>query len=238
MRIIKMFELLKKFAFLFALFVSLPIVLFAQGSYQRSSLWEKEIAAFTAADQKNFPKKGKVLFVGSSSIRAWRTLQEDFPSIYPINRGFGGSHFEDVNYYASQIVFPYKPKLIVLYAGENDLVAGKSVTNVFGDFKKFVSLLKENLPAARVIVISAKPSPARWKFTRVFKELNSLMKTETEKNKNLLFVDVWLPMLNSDGEPRKDIFLGDDLHLNPAGYKIWREILDPAIKSGLRGSFR
>lgn len=233
-----MAKFLKKLAFLFVLFVSLQNVVFAQSNYQRSSLWEKEIAAFTAADQKDFPKRGKVLFVGSSSIRGWRTLEKDFPSIYPINRGFGGSHLEDVNFYASQIVFPYKPKLIVLYAGENDLVAGKSVTAVFADFKKFVSLIKKNLPKARVIVISAKPSPARWEFTSKFKELNDLLKTETDENKNLLFVDVWLPMLDSDGEPRKDIFLGDKLHMNLAGYKIWRETLDPAIKSGLRGSFR
>ena len=233
-----MVKFLKKIAFIFVLLTNLQAVAFAQNNYQRSSLWEKEIAAFKNADQKDFPKKGKVLFVGSSSIRGWRTLENDFPSIYSINRGFGGSHLEDVNFYASQIVFPYKPNLIVLYAGENDLVAGKSVTAVFDDFKKFVSLVKENLPKARVIVISAKPSPSRREFAPKFKELNSLMKAESEKNKNLLFVDVWLPMLDSDGEPRKDIFLADKLHMNAKGYEIWRETLASKIKSGLKGSFR
>ena len=100
-----MVEFLKNLAAVFILLVGLQSFAVAQTDYQRSHLWEKEIAAFTAADKKEFPKKGKVLFVGSSSIRGWRTLREDFPSIYTINRGFGGSHLEDVNFYAPQIVF-------------------------------------------------------------------------------------------------------------------------------------
>jgi lysophospholipase L1-like esterase len=229
---------LKNISLFFVLLISLQVVVIAQGNYQRSQLWEKEITAFTNSDKRDFPKKGKVLFVGSSSIRGWRTLSEDFPSIYTINRGFGGSHLEDVNFYAPQIILPYKPKLIVMYAGENDLVAGKSVTAVYNDFKKFVSLIKENLPKTRLIVISAKPSPSRWEFTSKFKELNRLIKTETERDKHFLFVDIWLPMLDASGEPKKDIFLGDKLHMNAAGYKIWREILFPKVKIGLKGSFR
>ena len=210
----------------------------AQNDYERADLWTKEIAAFTAADKKKFPKKGKVLFVGSSSIRGWRSLKEDFPESYTINRGFGGSHLEDIHFYASQIIFPYKPELIVLYAGENDIVAGKSVENVFNDFKKLVSLIQKKLPEARLIVISAKPSPARWEFTPEFKELNGLMQTETKRDKHLLFVDVWSAMLDVDGQPRKDIFQADKLHMNAEGYKIWRKILFPQVKSGSKGSFR
>ncbi len=210
----------------------------AQTVYNRASLWEKEIAAFAAADKKEFPKREKILFVGSSSIRGWRTLKEDFPDYYTINRGFGGSHLEDVNFYAAGIVFPYKPKLIVLYAGENDIAAGKSVETVFADFKKFVASDRRNLPKTRLLVISVKPSPARREFTAKYKELNDLMKAETESNKHLVFVDVWTPMLDETGEPKKDIFLGDKLHMNRGGYKIWRETLFPFIKTGLKNSFR
>jgi lysophospholipase L1-like esterase len=233
-----MIEFLKKIALFFVLLISLQTALFAQNNYQRSHLWEKEITAFGTADKKDFPKKGKILFVGSSSIRGWRTLQEDFPSLHTINRGFGGSHLEDVNFYASQIVFPYKPELIVLYGGENDIVAGKSIETVFNDFKVFVSLVRRNLPKSRLIFVSLKPSPARWEFTPKFKELNNLIKTEAENDKHLLFIDVWTPMLDEKGEPKKDIFLGDRLHMNAKGYEIWRETLAPKIKSGLKGAFR
>ena len=236
---LKMSKFFQRIILLFVLIFSLQTIAFTQqNDYQRAALWEKEIQAFAELDKKDFPKKDAVLFVGSSSIRGWRSLAEDFPNFHVINRGFGGSHLEDINFYAPQIVLPYKPKLIVLYAGENDLVAGKSVERVFSDFKEFVSLLRENSPKVRLIVISVKPTPARWEFASKFQELNRLIKTETAKDKRLLFVDVWSPMLDADGKPKKDIFLGDKLHMNSLGFKIWRETLLPHIKSGLKGSFR
>ncbi|MCU1290830.1 MAG: hypothetical protein JWN60_3059 [Acidobacteria bacterium] len=231
-------KVLKRTLLFSALLLGLQVVVFGQSEYKRSALWEKEIAAFAAADKKDFPKKGKVLFVGSSSIRGWRTLKKDFPDIYAINRGFGGSHFEDVNHYAEQIVLPYKPKLIVLYAGENDIAAGKTIETVFNDYKRFVSIVHAKLPKTRIIVVSAKPSPSRLGFAAKYKELNSLMKAETEKDKRLMFVDVWTPMLDETGEPKKEIFQNDRLHMNAEGYKIWRETLLPYLKTGLKGNFK
>jgi lysophospholipase L1-like esterase len=233
-----MTKFLKKCVLLFVLLISLQITAFSQNDYSRAHLWEKEINAFAEFDKKEFLPKNGILFVGSSSIRGWRSLREDFPDFHPINRGFGGSHFEDLNFYAEQIVFPYKPKLIVLYAGENDIVAGKSIEQVFNDFKKFVLMVRQKLPKTRLIFVSLKPSPSRWEFTPKFKELNDLIKTETEKDKRLLYVDVWSPMLTADGQPKSDIFLGDKLHMNAAGYKIWREALLSPVKAGLKGSFR
>ena len=234
-----MSEFLKKSVLFFILLGSLQITVFAQvAAYQRGHLWEKEIDAFTELDKKSFPRKKGVLFIGSSSIRGWRTLPADFPDFRAVNRGFGGSHLEDVNFYADRIIFPYQPRLIVLYAGENDLVAGKSVENVFNDFKKFVSLVRLKLPETRILFISLKPSPERWEQTAKFKELNALIKAETEKDKRLLFVDVWSPMLDVDGQPKKNIFLGDKLHMNAEGYKIWRQTLFPYIKQGFKGNFR
>src|SRR6478752_1255994 len=105
-----------------------------QQAYTRGDLWEKEIEAFEAADRVKMPGTGGVLFIGSSSIRVWKTAESDFADLMAVNRGFGGSHLEDVIFYAPRIVLPYKPKLIVLYAGENDQTAGKTVDRVFRDF--------------------------------------------------------------------------------------------------------
>lgn len=210
----------------------------AQESYTRANLWEKEIATFAAADKKEFPKTGGVLFVGSSSIRGWRTVKDDFPNFPVINRGFGGSHLEDANHYFAEIVLPYKPKLIVLYSGENDITAGKTVEHVVADYKSFVNLVRERLPKSRLIFISLKPSPARWEQRDKFQRANSLIKAETEKDKRQMFVDVCQPMLNERGEPKSEIFLGDKLHMNAEGYKIWREVLTPYIKKGIKGNFR
>lgn len=233
-----MFEFIKKFVLCFILLCVLQIIVFAQSDYQRTDLWEKEIAAFVKIDKSEFPKKSGVLFVGSSSIRMWKNLAEDFRDFSTINRGFGGSQIEDVNFYAPQIVLPFTPKLIVLYAGENDITDGKPPETILEHFKKFVSIVHKNLPKTRIIFISLKPSPSRWNFAAKFQEANRLIKTEIEKDKRLLYVDVWEKMLNANGEPRKDIFQDDELHMNSAGYEIWRETLLPQIKRGLRKNFR
>jgi hypothetical protein len=233
-----MISFFKKFVLSFVLLTVLQTIAFSQTEYQRAHLWEKEIDAFAELDKKQFPAKTEVLLVGSSSIRGWRSAAMDFPNFRVVNRGFGGSHLEDVNFYAGQVVFPYKPKLIVLYAGENDVVAGKSVERVFDDFKKFAVSVRRKLPKTRLIFVSLKPSPARWEFTPKFKQLNELIKAETEKDKRMLFVDVWTPMLDADGQPRKNIFLGDKLHMNAEGYRIWRETLLSPINTGLKGAFR
>ncbi len=233
-----MVEFIKKFIWCLILLCVLPVIVFGQSDYQRTDLWEKEIAAFVQIDKSEFPKKSGVLFVGSSNIRMWKNMVEDFRDFSVINRGFGGSQFEDVNFYAPQIVLPYKPKLIVLYAGENDITDGKTPEIILEDFKKFVSLVHKNLPKTRIIFISLKPSPSRWNFAAKFQKANRFIKAETEKDKRLLFVDVWEKMLDINGDPRKDIFQDDKLHMNSAGYKIWRETLLPQIKRGLRKNFR
>lgn len=233
-----MFKALKTVVLLFILLAVARSVAFAQTGYRRAELWDKEIADFVMADKAAFPENGGVLFVGSSSIRKWDNLAKDFPEIRTINRGFGGSHLEDVDYYAPQIVLPYKPRLIVLYAGENDISDGKTPIRVFDDFKTFVALVHKNLPKTRIIFVSLKPSPLRRQFAPKFQEANNLIKAETEKDKKLLFVDVWEKMLDKNSEPRADIFLDDRLHMNNAGYEIWRETLLPVIKLGLKKDFR
>lgn len=233
-----MIDFYKNYALIFILIISFQTSNFGQDNYGRAQLWKKEIAAFVDSDKKEFPKKTEILFVGSSTIRAWRTLEKDFPDFFIINRGFGGSHLEDANFYAPQIVFLYKPKLIVIYAGENDVGAGKSVERVFDDFKKFVNLTHKNLPKTRIIVVSLKPSLARWEFAPKSRELNNLIEAETKKNKRLLFVDLWSPMIDSNNEPKKEIYQADRLHINAEGYRIWRETLSPHIRHGVKGNFR
>jgi lysophospholipase L1-like esterase len=223
---------------LLVLFVALHAATRAQDKYERSALWEKEINAFKEADAKTPPKKKGVLLVGSSSMRAWRTAAEDLPGLDVLNRGFGGSHIEDINHYFSDVVLPYEPKLIVFYAGENDLTAGKTVDRVHEDFEKFIALVHRHLPKSRLIFVSLKPSPARWHLRESFQQLNQLVKADTAKDKRMLYVDIWAAMLDKRGEPKRELFLGDQLHMKLEGYVIWRAKLRPHIEAGLKGDFR
>ncbi len=228
-------RLIKVYLFLFVMLFALSAR--AQTAYTRIGLWQKEVDAFLEADKKEFPPKNAVLLIGSSSFRMWTNSAQAFPKFKTINRGFGGTEFEDAIYYAKDIVLPYKPKLILVYEGDNDIASGKSVEQVFKDYKTFVALVHKSLPKTRIAFVSIKPSPSRENLWDKFRQLNALVKAETEKDKRLGFVDIWNQMLTGDGKARDELYLEDRLHMKPAGYEIWRDALMPIIAKGVKGNF-
>ena len=197
-------------------------------SAPKADRWEKEIAALTAKDDTNPPQEGGIVFVGSSSIRLW-DLKKSFPDLPVINRGFGGSQLADSVRYAGRIVTAYKPKTVVLYAGDNDLAGGKSPEQVASDFDQFVSLIRKDLPEAKIIYIPVKPSPSRWKLIEKMNETNGLIRERCEKGEKLVYVDIVKPMLASNGQPRPELYKKDMLHMNDEGYEIWAEALKPHL---------
>jgi lysophospholipase L1-like esterase len=194
--------------------------------------FESEIAAFEKWDHQNAVPQNCILFVGSSSIRLWQTA-DAFPALPVINRGFGGSTIADVNYFANRIVFKYKPRTIVFYAGDNDIAAGRSPDQVFADFETFAKSVHERLPNTRLIYLAIKPSPLRWKLWPKSQTVNSRIQELTKRNDHDLYVDAATPILGSDGQPRKELFRDDGLHMNPKGYKIWNKILAPVLTLSL-----
>jgi lysophospholipase L1-like esterase len=195
--------------------------------------WEKDIKTFEDWDRKNSFPSDAVLFVGSSSIRLWPT-RECFGDFEVINRGFGGSQISDVNYFAGRIVLPYKPKVIVFYAGDNDIAAGKTARQVFEDYQKFDSLVQKQLPRTRIIFVSIKPSGSRWSLWNVMKEGNSMIKDFTQKDSRLFYFDAATPLLDRNGEPNDKLFLNDKLHLNDKGYELWTKLLTPVLIEAMR----
>jgi len=195
-----------------------------------SGRWEPEIAAFEAADRVQYPPPGATVFIGSSSIRAWKTLEEDFRGMPVVNRGFGGSQMEDAGRYVDRIVVPYLPLAVVLYEGDNDIAAGKSAETVAEDFDRFVAAVRADLPLVPVYVISIKPSLARWKLWLEMKRANELIRRKCDQARRLFFIDVAGPMLGPDGTPRPEIFIEDGLHLNRRGYDIWTRTIRPFLE--------
>ncbi|MBN1806120.1 MAG: hypothetical protein JW837_12800 [Sedimentisphaerales bacterium] len=201
---------------------SLSTALNAQG-------FESEIRAFEQADITSPPPANPVLFVGSSSIRVWPDLAGDFPDYPVMNRGFGGSQMSDVLYYFDRIVAPYDPAIILVYEGDNDLAAGKSVDQVYGDYLEFLTLVEEQLPNADVAFIATKPSPSRSQYLEVTRQLNSRLQELASSDTHLWFIDIFTPMLNDSGQPRPDLFGSDMLHMNAAGYELWQSIIAPVL---------
>jgi lysophospholipase L1-like esterase len=189
----------------------------------------QDIADFERWDSKNSYPADAILFVGSSSIRMWQT-RASFPDLPIINRGFGGSHISDVNFYFRRIVIPYKPRVIVFYAGDNDIISGKSAQQVFEDFKRFVIMFRQELPKTRMIFISIKPSSSRWHVWPVVQQANEMIRVFCQSDNHLSFIDAGSVLLNEQGKPNDAYFIEDQLHLNAQGYQKWTQVLRPVIE--------
>ncbi len=190
--------------------------------------WEKTIQKFEAADKKETPPTGATLFIGSSSIRGW-DLKRFFPDLPAINRGFGGSHIEDSTFYAHRIVWPYKPKTIVLYAGDNDMAFGKSADTVVAHYKLFVKRVREKLPEARIVYVPIKPSLSRWNLWPKMRDANAKIKAVIDNDPKQAYAPTDAATLGDDGKPRKDFFLKDGLHLNAKGYAAWTKVVQAVL---------
>lgn len=210
------------------LFSVMACVLFA--APPDSARWEEEICAFEEQDLKSPPAPDGVLFVGSSSIRLWK-LEEAFPKLGAINRGFGGSEVADSLEYAERIILPYRPRVIVFYAGDNDIANGKSAAEVSATFRALNEKIHAELPKTRVLFLAIKPSRSRWELIEVQREANRLIAAYADEQEELEFVDVATPLVGEDGLPREELFESDKLHLNAAGYEVWNEIVGPLLET-------
>ncbi len=191
----------------------------------------EEIQLFKKQDSVSFPPKNAILFIGSSSFTNWKDVQEYFPHFTIINRGFGGSSVSDLIRYIDDIIYPYQPKQIVIYCGENDLAASDTVTGkmVYSRFVQLFEKIRLKLPGISVVFISLKPSPSRWYLKDKMAAANSLIKRYLLTKKKTSFVNVYSKMLDADGTPMKDIFLEDELHMNAKGYIIWQKLLQKEL---------
>jgi lysophospholipase L1-like esterase len=187
--------------------------------------WQADIAAFQAADLAAPPPRGAVLFIGSSSIRLWHTLAADFAGVATLNRGFGGSEIDDATFFADRIVAPYRPRAIVLYAGDNDLADGDSPAQVRADFAAFVRRVRSFDPGVPIAFIAIKPSVARRALLPQIRAANALVREYATTQQGVAYVDVFTPMLGPDGQPQPRWFGPDGLHMNRRGYALWIERL-------------
>jgi lysophospholipase L1-like esterase len=208
--------------------VALPDRARSQGAPDPSR-FESEIHAFETADLSDPPPRGGIIFSGSSSIRLWTTLKEDFAGLPVVNRGFGGSMLPEVTAFLDRIVIPHKPALVVIYCGGNDINAGRSAEQVTADFKALVAVLHDALPLTRIDYISIAPNPARWSQVETVKRANREIAEYVATDSRLAFIDVFPRMLGPDGKPKPDIFVEDQLHMNAAGYAIWTEVIRPYL---------
>jgi len=215
-----------RFSILFLLTV---ISLRAFSQNETPPFW-KEVQAFKKQDSIAAPATGQVLFIGSSSFTYWTKAQQDFPNHKILNRAFGGSSFPDLIRFADVVIYPYKPKQIVIYCGDNDLAASDTVSPelVFERFKTLFTMMRTKLPGVAVAFVAIKPSPSRERLMPKANLANSWIRDFLAKEKNTAFIDVYHAMLR-DGKPMPEIFREDNLHMNEKGYVIWQKLMEPYL---------
>lgn len=198
--------------------------------YSNPERFEQKIRDFELMDKQKMPPPAAIVFIGSSTIRGWHSaITEDLAPLTIIPRGFGGSNMNDALHFIDRIVIPYKPRAIVVYEGDNDIADGIAPQKIQDTFRTFTEKVHKELPETRIYFLSIKPSISRWKVWPQMQETNQLIGKYCLSDERLSYVDMAEKMLDANRQPRKDIFKKDNLHMNRAGYEIWRDVLKPVL---------
>ncbi|MGI4778455.1 MAG: SGNH/GDSL hydrolase family protein [Janthinobacterium lividum] len=195
--------------------------------------WKHSLSAFDDSDKALAPVSDGVLFVGSSTIRFWTHLAQDFGQIpVVINRGFGGSTMADCSLLTSELVLRYRPRHVLIYAGDNDLAEGRTPIQVMESFAHFAAVVRAELPDTRISYISIKPSPSREALMPKIRETNDIISAYVRTLGDSEYIDIFTPMLGADGRARQELFIADKLHMNEAGYRLWQTVISSHVTRG------
>ncbi len=214
------------------LLASAPFVMPAAGHseiHDQTNRWEHSIEMFEASDRIHGPTVNAVLFTGASNIRLWKNIGQAFPHHKILNRGFGGAEMSDLAEFAGRIVIPCKPKIVIIYAGDNDLADRKTPEKILSDFNIFAREVHATLPCTLIGCIAVKPSPSRARLVPMVCKTDALLQACCRTSTNTIYIDDLTPMLNAKGEPRPELFGKDGLHLNDRGRKVWASLITPIL---------
>jgi lysophospholipase L1-like esterase len=200
-----------------------PVPVVASSNVPPANPFESEVTALEAKLSQLSISSGQIVFYGSSSIRLWKSLQQDFSGYAVLNCGFGGSRLSDCVRYANRLVIPRKPSAIVIYAGDNDLASGTPPEKVFQSFKQLFAIFRTYSPSIPIAFVSVKPSPARLMFLENILKFNRLVGDFLQTQPETEYIDVCSDMLGQDRKPIQSLFVSDQIHLSPAGYQILRK---------------
>lgn len=191
--------------------------------------FEPNVQAYEAADRAEAPPAHAILLAGDSQFFRWKTLHDDLPEYTIINRGIDSFQTSDLIYFVDRLVLKYRPRMIVLHVGGNDVNTGKSPAQILGDVQTFVSRVRAVQPDVPILFSSITPGPGRWSQAAQRKATNEAVKAWIATQPNLQFIDLWDAMLTPDGQPREDIWVEDRIHPNHEGYLIRVRIMRPLL---------
>ncbi len=198
--------------------------------------FRSDIDRWTAQDTLQRPAAGSIVFTGSSSIRRWEQLALDFRDYKIIQRGFGGSQFDDLNRYVQQIVLPYAPAAIVVWSGTNDIAAGADGEEVATDYEEFIAAVQAAQPEVEIFYMGIMPTPGRFGNRARETVANTAIARRTATDPHLHYIDLPASFanLNPPAAPAFTSLFVDDIHLNRQGYAFWTSIVRPRVAAVIR----
>ncbi len=228
---------------LFVIITSINIASINEVSAQNLERFQGEVEAIVERYTDYVPSSGGnsdstainrvrplAVFTGSSSVRLWASLTDDFPDITILNTGFGGSTYAELFHYRDELIGRYAPDMVIIYEGDNDVTGTDTVDEIFAKAQNLYSYLAQKLPKTKVFILAAKPSPLRWNLKSSYDSLNIHFANFARENEQFSYIDIWNPMLGDNGKPLPSIFLSDSLHMNEAGYVIWKQTIGPYLQ--------
>ncbi len=189
--------------------------------------FESEVRQISAKFDSLGWKSSGTVFTGSSTIRMWKSLGEEFPTENLLNTGFGGSKASDLERHLFPLVIKFEPSRVFIYEGDNDIWAGVPGQDILQSLEKIVTRIHLSNPSTEIFLIGAKPSPSRWDKRNEYLKFNQQLRDYCEALEKVEFVDTWQALTTADGNPRPELYIQDQLHLNQEGYKIWTELFKP-----------
>lgn len=196
--------------------------------------FEKEIAAFEQIDMRSRYVRDMVVFTGSSTIKNWHNdLGSDFEGLPVLGRGFGGSKMKDLLYFMDRVVLKYQPRAVVVYEGDNDINSGVKPDELLRQYQQFEKKFHKALPESKIYFMTIKPSPKRWEKWPVMKQFNDDLKTWAATTKNVTVIDITATIMGAGGQPEKELFKDDMLHVNRKGYERWQKAVKPVLMRDL-----
>ena len=207
-----------------------PLAVSVAADYPDPERFRPAIDAFLAADAESSAPKGAIVATGSSSMRGWHgRIAADLAPLTVIPRGFGGSNMKDVRHFLDELVLRHAPRAVLLYEGDNDAARGATPEEILAHFDAIAAGIHAQLPQARIYILAVKPSIRRWHIWETMSATNAMLADRAAKDARLTFIDIATPMLGEDGEPLAELFVADNLHMNDAGYDIWRDTVRPIL---------
>lgn len=191
-----------------------------------------EIEKFKTLDATTTYAPQSILFLGSSSIRLWDSLVEDMAPLPVIQRGYGGAHFRDLIFFIDTILNQHDLSMVVCFVA-NDISQSKSdesTKKILKNFDYAMRRIRKKHPTIPIVQLSITPTESRWHLWSQINNLNAGLKSYCESNDNIYFIETTPYFLNAEGLPKKELFRKDKLHLNKAGYALWKTLIKPELE--------